>query len=352
MKTIFCVLCLFAIFQFFLYFIETTGLRRHVDPHAVRGYFHCPIKQSRLLNVTREHPCDFRPRPNPGDVIIVTFVNVAWIALAKNWICSAERVGLKSNLFLIAFEPHVCAQFQNVPCYEHRNSNIKQTVFGEPEYQKLVIERTRLILKLLSCGQRILLADADIIFLQNPLKYLDMETKSKDIMFQADSSGVSFIDLFLHNIFRYICGGFIYMKSNNATRHLWLSVLNYQTSYKWNDQAGLNICIRHHGQTISWDTLNAKYFPNGRQFFFYNKKLSKQSMIVHANHLEGTMKMLRMIAAEVWCCDELAVQMCMNSTVYHEQCEPDSELTPEGCEQFIRVCQQRYRAKVQIQHKL
>ena len=44
-----------------------------------------------------------------------------------------------------------------------------------------------------------------------------------------------------------------------------------------------------------------------------------------------------MIAAEVWCCDELAVQMCMNSTVYHEQSEPDSELTPEGCEQFTMV---------------
>ena len=49
------------------------------------------------------------------------------------------------------------------------------------------------------------------------------------------------------------------------------------------------------------------------------------------------MEMLRMIAAEVWCCDELAVQMCMNSTVYHEQSEPDSELTPEGCEQFTMV---------------
>ena len=46
------------------------------------------------------------------------------------------------------------------------------------------------------------------------------------------------------------------------------------------------------------------------------------------------MKMLKMMAAEVWCCDELAVQMCMNSTVYHEQCEPGNELTPVGCEQF------------------
>ena len=348
-KGIFCLVFLFAAVQFFLYFIEITGLRRHVDPNAVRGYFHCTANQFRLLSFSREHPCNFTPKPISNDVVIVTFVNAAWIDLARNWICSAKKVGLEKNIFLIAFEPNVCAQFQGTPCYEHRNLNIQRTEFGEPGYQKLVIERTRLILNLLSCGQRILLADADITFLRNPLEYLASKSKSNDILFQADSSGVSLIDSFLHNVFRYICGGFIYMKSNYATRHLWLSVLNYQTKYKWNDQAGLNICIRHHSQNISWSTLDAEYFPNGRQYFFYNER-SNQNMIVHANHLKGTMKMLRLIASELWCYDKLAVQICMNSTTYHEQCEQENEPTPEGCKEFVRVCQRKYRTKVQPQH--
>jgi len=139
------------------------------------------------------------------------------------------------------------------------------------------------------------------------------------------------------------------MKSNYATRHLWLSVLNYQTKYKWNDQAGLNICIQHHSQNISWSTLDAEYFPNGRQYFFYNER-SNQNMIVHANHLKGTMKMLRLIASELWCYDKLAVQICMNSTTYNEQCEQENEPTPEGCKEFVRVCQRKYRTKVRAQH--
>ena len=344
-KGLFFLAFLYAALVLFLYFIEITGLRRHVDPLAVPGYFHCPVNQSRLMNFSREHPCNFTPKPNSSDVVIVTFVNTAWIDLARNWICSAENVGLKKNLFLIALQPNVCSHFQGIPCYEHPSSNFQETVMGEPEYQKLVIERTRLVLNLLSCGERILLADADTTFLRNPLDYLNTESKSNDILFQADSSGISLIDSFLNKIFRYICGGFIYMKSNYATRHLWLSVLNYQTKYKWNDQAGLNICIRHHSQNITWNTLDSEYFPNGKQYFFYNEK-SKQNMIVHASHLVGPMKRLRMMASGLWCHEESAVQMCMDSTTYHEHCEQENEPTPEGCKEFVRVCQTKYRIKV------
>jgi len=160
-KGLFFLAFLYAALVFFLYFIEVTGLRRHVDPLAVPGYFHCPVNQSRLMSFSREHPCNFTPKPNSSDVVIVTFVNTAWIDLARNWICSAENVGLKKNLFLIALQPNVCSHFQGIPCYEHPSSNFRETVMGEPEYQKLVIERTRLVLNLLSCGKRILLADAD-----------------------------------------------------------------------------------------------------------------------------------------------------------------------------------------------
>ena len=99
---------------------------------------------------------------------------------------------------------------------------------------------------LLYCWPKIALVDADITFLSNPLDYLDQITEDKDIVFQADSSRVRFLDAVMPYVFHYICGGFSYMKSNYATKHLWLSVLQYQENFLWNDQAGLNICIRHH----------------------------------------------------------------------------------------------------------
>ena len=341
-KAIFCIVMLYALYRFTDYFLEYSGIRRHVDPHAVRGYTYCPVNESGLNNFAKNYHCDFHPRPNHKDVIIFTFINSAWITLAKNWMCSAERVGIKDRLFLIAFEPNVCSHFKDIPCYEHPNSHIQGTEFGEPEYQKLVIERTRVILKLLACKQRILLADADIVFLKNPLVYLKKVTLDKDVVFQADSSGVGFIDAFLPYFFRYICGGFIYMKPNNATKLLWLSVLHYQTNFKWNDQAGLNICIRHHSRSVLWDTLKAEYFPNGKQFFDYEQR-SEHNMIVHANHLASdTLKISRMIASDVWCDKDIAVSMCQNHRVYHGLCQREEEAAPGWCTDFRNVCLKKY----------
>ena len=272
--------------------------------------------------------------------------------MAHNWICSAEKVGLRKNLYLVAFEDGVCSQLpKDIPCYQHPGAHYQSTVFSEPEYQKLMIERTRLILKLLSCTSKLALVDADITFLKNPLPYLnaltddkDPFTEDKDIVFQADSTRVKFLDNILPRVFDYRCGGFIFMKTNYAVRQLWLSVLKYQEEFLWNDQAGLNICIRHYTQTVRWDTLDSKKFPNGQQFFAYGER-SSESMIVHANHLEGKEKIVRMISADVWCYTPVAVEMC-NGTAYETLCSA-SDSMPEWCPAFQQVCANRYGIVIQ-----
>ena len=336
---------LFASYHLLQYLLTVSGLRRHVDPQAVRGYTYCPVNGSRLATFNKEYPCDFNPMPTQKDVIIVTFINKAWVSLARNWVCSARKVGLGDKLYLIAFQSGVCSYFPDTPCYEHPSLDIDGTAFGEEAYQKLVIERTKVVLRLLSCGKTVLLADADITFLKNPLEYLRSVTETKDIVFQADSSGVGFIDSFLHYVFRYICGGFIYTKQNNATKLLWLSVLHYQTNYKWNDQAGLNICIRHHTQSVSWDTLDSHYFPNGRQFFMY-KQQSEKNMIVHANHLVDMMKISRQIASNIWCDKQSAQQVCGDHDLYQQQCVEEHEELPDWCLDFISICYQEYKITV------
>ena len=338
-KLLITALLLFILLQCTFLFLNVTKISERVNPHAVRGYHHCALNNSKLAKYPLKYPCDFTPKPTSKGVLIVTFVNSAWISIAQNWICSAEKVGLKDNLYLVAFEKGVCSQLPGVMCYEHPGANFKGAVFSKPEYQKLVIERTRVILKLLSCWPKIALVDADITFLKNPLEYLENFAVDKDIVFQADSSRVGFIDALLPYVFNYICGGFIYMKSNYATRYLWLSVLQYQENFLWNDQAGLNICIRHHTQTVRWDTLDSEYFPNGQQYFTYNEK-STSDMIVHANHLEGDEKIVRMIASDVWCYRGVAIEMCKGDS-YQKMCS-DFDIIPAWCNDFVRTCKDKY----------
>ena len=345
MKAIVLIFILFAAYHLLQYFLTATGLRMHVDPHAVRGYPYCPVNESRLATFEKDFKCNFDPEPPKEDVVIVTFVNLAWVALARNWVCSAKKVGLGDKLFLVAFQKEVCSYFPDTPCYEHPTLDIEGTEFGEETYQQLVIERTKVVLRLLSCGRTLLLADADITFLKNPLEYLHSVTETKDIVFQADSSGVGFVDSVLQYVFRYICGGFSFVKQNKATRLLWLSVLHYQENFKWNDQAGLNICIRHHTQRAQWDTLDSAYFPNGRQFFMY-KERSDKNMIVHANHLVNMMKISRQIASDIWCDDLSGRQVCADQELYYVQCVEEQEELPEWCLDYIHVCYKNYQVTV------
>ena len=345
--TIISITVLFFVFHILRHSSTIKEIVQTVDVSAVRGYFHCSVDVAQVTSFDKDYPCDFSPQPNPSEVTVVTFINSAWIPIWKNWIHSAEKAGIKDSLFLVGFEPKVCAQVTGIPCYEHPGINIGGTSFAQPGYQKMMIERTHIILKLLSCGRKVALVDADVIFLKNPLTYLDQVVKDKDIVFQADSSGVEMLDSVIPYLVSYICGGFIYMHSNDAVKHLWLAVLQYQSSFQWSDQAGLNICIRHHSQSVRWNILDSKYFPNGRQYFYYNQT-NENNLIVHANHLIGNSnKLVRMIAADLWFEVEHGKHICSHPRNFHNYCTPKEDRpVPEWCAKFVNVCRTKFGVDV------
>ena len=317
----------------------------YIEIGAMRGYEHCQVSEETLHNHGRNYPCDLKPRPRSTGILLVTFINEGWIPMVRNWICSAERVGLKDKIYLISLEKGVCNKLQDtqVPCYQYPNATIKYTKFGQLGYQKMMIERTKLVLKLLSCGATIFMVDTDIVFLKNPLTYLEGISRNMDIVFQADSTEVKMLDSILPYIFDYICGGFIYIIPNSATKYLWLSILQYQLNFLWNDQAGLNICIRHYSRRIRWRTLNSKYFPNGQQYFIYGERHS-DAMIVHANHLRGEdNKIFHLVAEDLWCYVPAAVKMCKKKFMYQIKCASSHS---RWCVAFANVCRQKYNVNV------
>ncbi len=340
LKLLLICLLLLLVYHALSYIIISTGLSRQIEPGAVKGYAYCKVNESSLTNFSRKFPCDFSPPPNRNGPVIVTFVNSAWISLGQNWVCSAKKVGIADYIYLVSFEKGVCSHFPDVKCYEHPNVRVGGTAFGKAGFRILMMERTKVILRFLSCYQQVALIDADISFVKNPLNHLESLLNKKDIVFQADSVGVNFVDSVLPVFFSYICGGFIFMKSNYATKKLWLSVLQYQQNFFWNDQAGLNICIRHHSHSISWVTLDSKYFPSGRQFFFYDKFNANDVMIVHANHLQGVDKHMRMIGSGVWCYEPYAKELCNNLHSFRARC--GSGELPNWCKRFASVCQNSY----------
>ena len=277
--------------------------------HEVRGYFHCNPRQ--MEQVTEQDvsvtEC-FHPALPEGtsEPIFVTFLNKAWIQMAKNWVCSAKRVGLEGRLYLIGMEEGVCKSFTDVPCYQLPGKGIREGQFGQLNYQHYMIERTKLIIRVLSCSQaNVVFADGDIVFIKNPIHHLDLALKGNDAVFQGDSTGLQAVDTAISYVFSYICAGFMYIRPNIATKHLFQSVLSYQESWNWNDQAGINLCIHHHSQSLSWKLLDKAYFPNGKEYFEFNPD-NPDAVIVHANfilHLYS--KQSKLHAKGLWCVSDL-----------------------------------------------
>lgn len=271
--------------------------------HAAKGFSYCSNKnriaiESMLRNCEAFDP----PLPNTSQ-IIVTFVNIEWIRLAQNWVCSATSLGLKNSLYLIALGPDVCTHFPNILCYQHPTLSLPGALYAQPAYQKFMIERTKLILSLLPCTtSNILLSDSDVVFIRNPIPTLNDELLTHDIVFQEDSTGLHLLDSVLTYAYSAICGGFIYLKPSRRVTDLFLSVLNYQLNWNWNDQSGLNICIRWHGQYVQWKTLSKLLFPNGKEFFEFHHSSHSEALVVHANFIRFLPdKISSMIEHGVWC---------------------------------------------------
>ena len=128
--TVVTIAVLFFLFHILRHTSTFKEIVQTVDVSAVRGYFHCSIDPAQIISFDNDYPCDFSPQPNPSEVTVVTFINSAWIPLWKNWIHSAKKAGIKDNLFLVGFEPKVCAQVTGIPCYEHPGINIGGTSFA------------------------------------------------------------------------------------------------------------------------------------------------------------------------------------------------------------------------------
>ena len=327
----------------FIYFV-TTKLQNKVRLGVVKGYTHCRVNDSTLSHFTEKYHCDFHLGFKVNETLVVTFVNHAWLGLARNWICSAQKVGLVNKTLLISFEAGVCEQLAGAACYEYPNAAIGGATFGQQGYRNFVFKRTEVILKLLACGYTLIVVDADVVFLQNPLPYMQEKIDGKDIVFQTDSVSVSFVDNVLPYLFQYLCGGLIYTRSNWATRYLWMSILQFQKEYFWNDQAALNVCIRHHSQFVRWNVLSSDQFPNGPQYFMYWQR-SSRNMMVHANHFTAKAeKMAHMVAANIWCDYGTAVEVCQ-SEVYKNKCTNDP-VVPRWCLEFHDVCWEKYNVDI------
>lgn len=124
--------------------------------------------------------------------VVLTFGNSGYVPMMANLLVSLGRVGAPNTL-VVALSEGVCDHpliaSSAGACVQYPRSFQGTSKFGSAGFASLVHVKTEAALCALALGYSILLADADMVMLRNPLPDLAAGAASFDVQIQDDAEG-------------------------------------------------------------------------------------------------------------------------------------------------------------------
>jgi rhamnogalacturonan II specific xylosyltransferase len=241
--------------------------------------------------------------------VIATSVNAGYIDFAMNWICSISKLNI-THFFFIATdeESYTYLHSRNYSVFLVKptkigEGNTEAVKYGTVQYQELILQRTKLVNKVLQLGFNILLCDIDAVWLENPMPYL---SKAYDVQAQQEADG-------------RLCGGFMFLQATEGVKKLWQAVTtaheeivsSAEKRHKLrnvdeSEQALLLKLLPKSGLKVA--KLDSDKFPNGLKYFgsqltFHSQMNLKTTkpIVVHNNYIIGkNKKLLRFKHFHLW----------------------------------------------------
>ncbi|KAG6548562.1 hypothetical protein Mapa_010050 [Marchantia paleacea] len=139
---------------------------------------------SREAFALRKEMVEFRAKKN---VIVVTFANHAFMGFVLSWVKSLTDDGV-TNILVGAMDTELLEDlyWRGVPVFD-MGSNMKtfDVGWGTPQFHKMGREKVILVTAFLSLGYELLMCDTDMVWLKNPLPYLE-RYPSADVLTSSD----------------------------------------------------------------------------------------------------------------------------------------------------------------------
>ena len=225
----------------------------------------------------------------------ITLTNDGYIEYTQNLINSLKKINLQSSIKIYCVGKKSYKHFTNQSLETVRlESSIfdKKNIFQSwrsKNFNKLMFIKLSIIHENLKTSDQVLYSDGDVVFLQNPLEKLKLETKS-DIVAQFDFNPDKDVNT--------LCAGFMLVNSNQKT----LDLFNPKNvpgelldrHYYFDDQKYINERISE----LNYKFLDIKGYPNGAYFYKNFEKLSPK--IIHFNYLVGEAKKIKMKEMGYW----------------------------------------------------
>ena len=202
----------------------------------------------------------------------ITFLNSGCVDICVNMLTSATKVGLDIDDFIIACLDNQSYEkmkkysgtflYKNQEVTEYQNWSFDET----SEFRKIVKSKWNVIKKIYEQHKELCWVDTDIVFVQNPLKFIQNNDK---ILFQCDRPG------------SLICSGFMVFNNTDACNSMINECGENETE---DDQILINqIVLSKYPNDAA--LLDIELFPNGH--LYYSQGMKSKAVIVHNNHMVG-----------------------------------------------------------------
>ena len=248
-----------------------------------------------------------------GNTLVVVPVNMGMLIWADNLICSLANTSFDAKQIIfwtLDTQAQVVLEARGYTTYHDPSLfavSTPENVHRDTAYfKKMMMERPKFFIDVLSTGYDILFLDADTMFFQSPLSLID---PAVDAVFSSDSR--EFFNTARRNPFRDIwrrghrfppvCNGIFYMKSNEHTIKLWRDILDvfeagprlaiYRLISFKDDQRGMD-CLLNDGRArlveplpggITEDMLEGRYTSDAD----LNVRLLDQAAVVSGHLLKN-----------------------------------------------------------------
>ena len=194
---------------------------------------------------------------------VITMSNDGGMEMAKNLLTSIEKVGIPLSQVLL---------------YKLKEGVNESVNYSTEEFNRLMIEKIRVILDALNTNETVLWVDSDIVFLKNCLSDIEIRGSLSEMCLQAQITTFHF------------CAGFMYIKSTDRNKSYLLRVIDLMKQRPdWDDEVMINTTFFQAG--MNFTSLPYLHYPVGRAFFneddCIRPVVAKHAYIVHNNFIVG-----------------------------------------------------------------
>ena len=246
-------------------------------------------------------------------LVLISLVDEIYVSMAVNFYLTSLRPFDIRNYLFFTLQNDTCKKVQEhhpINCVHYRPANYRKDdedsgIFGSAGFLAKMNARTDLIVDILAMGYSVLHTDVDVIYLKNPLKYIDCKRGSCDIAALMDGLNSSLPD---HRM--QLNAGFILLHPSALPvyRQMQLLVANKTTL---NDQLQLREVLKT-TQNIRVRKLPTDKFLCGRFYYEERRRNYADSMapcpgciVVHNNWIVSMeAKMYRAKELHQWVVDD------------------------------------------------